>query len=673
MRPRSRTVLAALAVHRDRGVSADELAEAVWGEAPLPRSWHKQVQYCIWDLRKALGAEAIETIDGAYRLRAGPEGLDVIDFEALVDQGRRFAATGDADRAASSFTRALELWRGAPFADLDGWMPGRHEAARLEELRRAAEEDLVEARLAVGDHRDVVGLAERRAAEEPLRERRWAHLALAQYRCGNQADALRSLRRARHTLVEQLGIEPGAELIALEASILEQDPELAQPARGRVGEHCPYKGLVPYDADDADLFFGRDDEIAAARVRLDNVRLLAVAGPSGSGKSSLVRAGVVPALRRQGVEAVAFVPGADPDAAFTRALASVAGHPVVVVDQFEELFARGQSPAAVSAFCHRLAEYAADRARVIITIRSDHLGDLAAQPALARLVEHGLYLVGPLGGNALRTTIEGPAAAAGLRLEAGLVDLLAREVEGEPAALPLLSHALAETWQRRDGRVLTVEGYRATGEIRGAVARSAEQLYASLPADQQHRLRSLLLRLVVSTTGGEPVRAHLDRRRLDTDAERRHVLDHLVRARLVTADESSVELAHEAVARAWPRLREWLDEDAAGQRVMHHLTGAADEWDGLGRPTGELYRGARLEAALEWRTASDPDLTDTEGAFLDASEGAAHSERSGVDRRGRTPGSREPPAARGAGGGGSAPDRRHRRRRRRARPTPGSA
>src|SRR5262245_29416993 len=156
LRPRSRTVLAALAVHRDRAVRADELAEAVWGDGPLPRSWAKQVQYCIWDLRKALGADAIETVDGGYRLRAGAEGLDVPDFEALGEQGRRFAATGEADRAASTFTRALGLWRGAPFQDLDGWMPGRHEAARLDELRRSAEEDLLEARLAAGDHRDVV-------------------------------------------------------------------------------------------------------------------------------------------------------------------------------------------------------------------------------------------------------------------------------------------------------------------------------------------------------------------------------------------------------------------------------------------------------------------------------------------------------------------------------------
>jgi WD40 repeat protein len=190
-----------------------------------------------------------------------------------------------------------------------------------------------------------------------------------------------------------------------------------------------------------------------------------------------------------------------------------------------------------------------------------------------------------------------------------------------------LSHALAETWVRREGRVLTVEGYRATGEIRGAVARSAEQLWGSLSSDEQARLRAVLLRLVVSVDNGEPVRAHLDRRRLDADPDRARVLDLLVRARLVTADESTVELAHEAAARAWPRLRAWLEDDAAGQRLMHHLTSASEEWERLGRPSSELYRGARLEAALEWRATNETDLTELERAFLDESAAAADSER----------------------------------------------
>ena len=274
---------------------------------------------------------------------------------------------------------------------------------------------------------------------------------------------------------------------------------------------------------------------------------------------------------------------------------------------------------------------------MVLTVRADHVADLGVDVDFARLAERGLHLVMPLAGERLRQAIEGPAMQAGLRIEPGLVDLLVRDCEGEPGALPLLSHALAETWQRRDGRVLTVEGYRATGEIRGAVARSADRLYESLPVQQRAKLRSLLLRLVSSSADGEPVRSRVSTRTLGGDVERERVLGLLVRARLVTAEEDSVELAHEALARAWPRLRSWLDEDAAGQRILRHLSAAAEGWESLGRPATELYRGARLEATREWQSAACPDLTDLERAFLDASiaEASAARERHADEQRAR--------------------------------------
>ena len=624
MRPRTRTVLAALAVERGEVVSPDRLAQAVWGDDP-PSSWPKQVQICVWDLRRVLGADAVQTATGGYRLVAGDE-LDVEYFEALLGRGRELAAIGEPDRAASTFRAALDLWRGRPFEDLDGWAPGRIEVARLDELRRSAQEDLLEARLAAGEHRDVVADADARVAEEPLRERRWALLALAQYRSGNQGEALRTLRRARQTLITELGLDPGTELVALETAILGQDPALLTGEQAVASVSCPYQGLAVYDIDDADLFFGRDADVAACLDRLTRVRMLVLAGPSGCGKSSLGRAGVAAALRRRGTTVVVVVPGADPDTALSAALASVPDDPVVVVDQLEEVFAGSRARAEVRAFCARLAEYAVLRGQVIVTIRSDHLGDLATEPTLARLVEEGLYLLAPLSGPALRAAVEGPAATAGLRLEPGLVELLVREAEDEPGALPLLSHALVQTWERRAGRVLTVEGYLATGEIHGAVARSAEQLYQSLPTGEQDRLRALLLRLVVPSATGAPVRAHLDASRLSAGAGSEKMLELLVQARLLTADGNDVQLAHEAVASAWPRLRTWVEEDAVGLRLVQHLSRAADEWDALQRPDSELYRGARLAAAVEWRVRAVSDLTATETAFLDASVAAQETE-----------------------------------------------
>jgi DNA-binding SARP family transcriptional activator/WD40 repeat protein len=621
-------VLAALAVRGDE-LAADQLAAAVWGGAP-PGSWPKQVQNCVMRVRKALGSDAIETTAGGYRLAVTSNGLDTHRFEALVARGRVLVAQGEPDRAVPTLAGALALWRGEPFQELDDWPPGRAEATRLAELRRSAQEELIDARLACGEHRAVAAEAEVLVADEPFRERRWALLALAQYRSGRQADALRSLNRARRMLVEELGIDPGPELVALEAAILRQDCSLlVVPEPPAIADECPYKGLAAYDEADVSSFFGRDADVAACLARLGASRLVAVAGPSGCGKSSLVRAGLVHALRSRQRAVAVLVPGADPDRALSDALATrgEGAAPVLVIDQFEDLFTLGASAGTVDVFCARLVAHAEERAPVVVVVRSDHLAALGAEPALARLVEQGLYLMGPLHGEALRAAIEGPAQQAGLRMEPGLVDLLMRDTEDEPGALPLLSHALVETWRRRDGRVLTVEGYRATGGIRGAVARSADRLYESLPPDQRVVLRSVVLRLVASVPDGEPVRSRVASRSLGGDPTRERVLGLLVRARLVTAEEDTVELAHEALARAWPRLRAWLDDDAAGQRILRHLAATAEGWDGLGRPADELYRGARLDAAIEWRESAGPDLTAAEVAFLDASAVAAAAER----------------------------------------------
>jgi WD40 repeat protein/DNA-binding SARP family transcriptional activator len=633
---RDQVVLSALAVRPGEVLSADQLAEAMWAGSP-PASWPKQIHGSVLRLRRALGSELIETTAAGYRLAVPENELDRGQFEELVARAGAFASDGELDRAAVAYDRALELWRGAPFDVLDGWSPARIEAARLEELRLAAEESVLDLRLASGQHREVVAAAEARVAEWPLREHRWAILATALYRCGRQADALRALKQARRTLVEQLGIEPSAELVALESAILDQDESLLPvPVPPTTSSVCPYKGLAAYDVADTESFYGRDDDVATCLDRLDRHPLLVVTGASGCGKSSLVRAGLIPELQRAGRKVAVFMPGTDPHAAMTGALAGIDdGSPVLVIDQFEELFTGVGDPSRAQSFCARLAAYAIGTAPVVVVVRADHLAALAVDATFARLAEHGIHLVTPLAGDALRAAIEGPAAGAGLRLEHGLVDLLVRDCEGASGALPLLSHALVETWHRRDGRVLTVEGYRATGEIRGAVARSADRLYESLPAEQRPKLRSLLLRLVSPSLDGEPVRSRVAVRALAGDADRERVLGLLVGARLVTTEQDSVELAHEALARAWPRLRSWLDEDATGQRILRHLSIAADGWDSLGRPTSELYRGARLEAALEWRTATAPDLTSLESAFLDASVAQAATEREELAERAR--------------------------------------
>ncbi len=438
---------------------------------------------------------------------------------------------------------------------------------------------------------------------------------------------------ARHVLVEQLGLSPGPELTALEAAILRQDPALGSVVEPTaVSADCPYKGLAPFDQRDADSFFGRDDETAACVERLRTHPFLVVAGPSGCGKSSLVHAGLVPALRGRGREVLVVVPGNDPRATATE-IRATKDATVVVVDQFEELFELGHPPDTVNDLCQSLVAHADGGGAVVVAIRSDRLGELGVDAELTERVERGLHLVTPLAGDALRRAIEQPAQLAGLRLEHGLVELLVRDCEGEPGGLPLLSHALVETWRRRDGVTLTVEGYRGSGGIRGAVARSADRLYDGLAVDERATLRSVLLRLVTPSVEGDPVRCRVPARTLLGDAQHVRIVGLLVRARLVTSEEASFEVAHEALARAWPRLRSWLDEDVAGQRILRHLTAAADGWESLGRADTELYRGARLETALEWRDHATPALTELERAFLDASEDHTRSERRALEAR----------------------------------------
>ena len=175
---------------------------------------------------------------------------------------------------------------------------------------------------------------------------------------------------------------------------------------------------------------------------------------------------------------------------------------------------------------------------------------------------------------------------------------------------------------RREGRVLTVEAYRASGEIDGAVAKTAEEVFATLSVEGVRMLRDILLRLVETSPDGAVISRRVDRAWIAIDDDHAKIVDRLVDARLLTTDQESVQLSHEALAREWPRLKEWLADDVEGQRIMRHLGATAAAWDAMGRPDSELYRGSRLTTALHWRDAAGPALTEVEREFLDAA--AAH-------------------------------------------------
>jgi WD40 repeat protein/DNA-binding SARP family transcriptional activator len=988
---KQRVLLALLLTRPGRVVSVDALVQGLWGDEP-PRSADKTLQSYVVHLRRALEPDrprgaagtVLVTREPGYLLRVGPGELDAARFEQLATRGRRLLAAGAAEAAAATLGEALGLWRGEAFEEFPQVDACASEARRLAELRLGALEERVEADLALGRHRELLAELQDLVGGHPLRERLWGQLLVALYRCGRQADALLAYQRARATLVEELGIEPGVELRRLHAAILVQDPELhattagwpgagrprelpaalevtdplivgrdaelgwlraawtharsghggtvlvcgsagigktrlaaelahkvhedsalvlygrceqapssplqpleqalaalgtssqalllpegertpealgaalagvvaprsggqpgvllvlddlhladaatlaalvglagaaqgrrllvlgayrddppaalaelltrpplaarrrlgglsvaemarivavysaeadalqvaqtllgatggvpllvhqaasdwartratkrleqaaaqslhhrqtlrvvdakvadnvveLQQLRGRAavasvatGERgpvrsppaavvlCPYKGLARFEPADRELFFGRERLVAELVTHLVAPGLLGVVGPSGSGKSSLVRAGLLPALadgvlpgsahwtrvlmrpgehplrelaraaHRAGSQRTSAVGAAgDQDGAAgeedgaadqpIRALADADGREgrgrlMLVVDQFEEVFTSCRDERERAAFLAALtaAAGAADGyASVVLVVRADYYGHCAADRRLAELLAADQVLVGLMTADELRRAIQRPAERAGLQLEAGLAEQLLAAVAGEPGGLPLLSTALLECWQHRQGRTLTLAAYAETGGVRGAVARLAERAYGRLDPGQQAAARRLLLRLTGPGEGELVVgrRVPLAELDLDHDPDLGAALAALTKARLLTIAEAAVEVAHEALLRHWPRLRGWLEDDAHGRALHRHLIRAAREWQAGGRDPGELYRGARLAAALDWVRGHAADLNELERAFLDHSRRAAEREVTEARRR----------------------------------------
>ncbi len=357
---------------------------------------------------------------------------------------------------------------------------------------------------------------------------------------------------------------------------------------------CPFKGLAPFDESDADYYFGRERLVAELVARLVGAPLLGVVGPSGSGKSSVVRAGLMPALAGGVLPGsdtwvrVLMRPGEHPLGELQAAVSGIEGDPkvVLVVDQFEEIFTacRDEEERAVFvAELVRVAQDRHDRGLVVLAIRADHYGNCAAYPGLSGLLADNHVLVGPMRRDELRRAVELPADRAGLEVEPALVTALLDDVEEAPGALPLLSAALLDIWQRRDGRVLRQSSYLQTGGVQSAVARLAEDAYAQLDSGQQVLARSLLVRLAREGPDGGVERRRVPLAELDIqpggDSER--VFELFADRRLLTVSAGSVELAHEALLRGWPRLSGWIEEDRAGLRISRSLSVGRK---GLGRP-----------------------------------------------------------------------------------------
>ncbi|EWM10686.1 LOW QUALITY PROTEIN: peptidase C14, caspase catalytic subunit p20, partial [Kutzneria sp. 744] len=408
--------------------------------------------------------------------------------------------------------------------------------------------------------------------------------------------------------------------------------ELAdEPAEAEADEQePPYIGLSAFQPEHAGTFFGRTRLIEEVLARLAANRLVGVFGPSGAGKSSLLRAGVIARWQGEARSVVLFTPGEHPSARLD-SLPATDGETLVVVDQFEEVYTRCQDPAERAEFIARLvglADDAGGQCRVLLGVRADFYGHCMDSPDLLAHLRDAQAAVGAMTTEELREVIVEPAVRAGARVESALLTALVAQVAGHAGLLPLLSHALLETWRRRRGNMLTLSGFEAAGGIEGALAKTAEDVYAGFEPEQQLLVRRLFLRLTAVGDGVGDAKARVARDELDGDPDLSFVLERLAAARLVMLDKDSVEMTHETLLRSWPRLRRWLAEDRDGRRVHRQLTEAANTWESLDRDPGALYRGIRLESAREWDGRTSEGLTVRERQFLDASLDAREQELS---------------------------------------------
>ena len=464
----------------------------------------------------------------------------------------------------------------------------------------------------------------------------------------------------------------------LVSSDVAKDLENLPPEPGE----SPFQGLQYFDEKDADRFFGRESLVAKITGRLATTRFLTIIGASGSGKSSVVRAGVIPALRRGERLADGSMPPANsgqwdirlltptahpldalaasltlgsdtlqattdmraglthaPQTLMTAARRLLAQnsrtHLLLVIDQFEEIFTQCRQAEERQAFIDNLI-HAVDPAdlqpiTILISMRADFYAQVSLHDRLRELVSQNQEFIGAMNKDEVTRAILQPAALGNWKVQEGLVEVMLDDLGHEPGALPLLSHALLETWKRRRGRVMTLSGYIDSGGVHGAIAQTAETVFRQrLSPEQQPIARMIFIKLAEMGEGLLDTRrraafSELITRSTDT-ATIEAVLDILTDARLVTigtvepGDTRVVEVSHEALIREWSTLRDWLNENREGLILHRQLTEDVNEWNKLDRDSGALYRGTRLKQTLTWARQNKELISLSEQDFLDESQ-----------------------------------------------------
>ena len=441
-----------------------------------------------------------------------------------------------------------------------------------------------------------------------------------------------------------------AALDHLDLNLDVRSPPGSGTERSTHGAPCPFKGLAAFQQDDADCFFGREDVVDDLLRRMQAHRVLVIAGASGSGKSSVLRAGLVPALRDGALansgdwRIDVMTPGPRPFDELHYRLERWTGHPlsvspdalrrdpqlarrlldeafdeqdragvsrapdhVLCIDQFEEVFTQMREPGGPAAFVDALSAMADpvdSRLRLVLGVRADFYGRCAQLGWLAQRITDNQVLVGPMSRDGMRRAIEEPARMTGLRIEPGLIEVVLDEAGDSASTLPLISHALVETWARRERNALTLDAFRRAGGVAGAIAQSADALFEqSLDLAQQDLARRLFLRLVTPGEGTTDTRRPMPLSELDRHPDPdalREVVDRFVAERLLSVSDTTVEIAHEALIGGWPRLAEWIETDRDNLKIQQRIGQAAHDWDERGRDHDLLWRGAPLASTEVW-------------------------------------------------------------------------
>jgi WD40 repeat protein len=435
----------------------------------------------------------------------------------------------------------------------------------------------------------------------------------------------------------------------------------------------PYRGLFAFREIDADVFFGRDAFADRLAEGVEQRSLVAVIGPSGSGKSSVVFAGLLPRLRVAGGWVTAsFRPGADPYAALAAALMPLlepelsvtsqlaersrlsaalregeiklgdvlnsirekqdaAPKLLLIADQFEELFTLTRDDAVRGAFLDMLlsafppvAESPGTPPTLVLmpTMRADYLGQALTYPSLVGALQGADVKLGPMSREELRQAIERPAAQRGVALEEGLSERILDDVGEQPGYLPLLEFALTRLWEGQENGLLTHAAYEEAGEVEGALAKHADDVIAGFGGDLQ-RVRQVFTQLVRPGEGTTDTRRKANRAELGTDVS--DLVRQLADAKLLVTDRDeetgadTVEVAHEALIRHWPTLRGWMDQDRDFRRWQERLRGDLREWEKVQRNPGALLQGVPLAVAEEWKQKRESELTEAERNFISVS------------------------------------------------------